>query len=150
MGEFYCPTGEWHTVNKKLYYMDDACSDPGPYDSKGQPTFGNMKHSQTLICNLIPEKRYMKGNEQVIEPGVNVLFVRGMYETDIAAQQYYLDARKGLCDKKRWEEVYLSPTDKLQIERMNLQADRERLEQERNDLLVMVQKQNKSKVGATA
>jgi hypothetical protein len=152
LGQWRCPTGERHIVNSKRYFMDDAPSDPGPYDAKGQPTYGNMKYSQTMICNLIPEKRYMVGNEQVIEPGHHVLFVRGLYETDKADEQYYLDQRKGLCDQKRWEDVYLSPNQKLEIDRAKLEADRHRIESERNDLLAQVQalKAKQGKQQATA
>jgi len=140
-GEFTCPTGDAHQLEAKTYYMDDAPSDPGPYIN-GVATGGNRRDSQCMISNLVPEREYLQGTERRIMPGKNVVFVRGVYTTSDAQEQFYLDRRQaqrksGLCSKERWQEVYLTDSQKVEIGRMQLEADRNRLEAERNELLAM-------------
>jgi len=139
--EFYCLTGEPHELPLKTYYMDDAPTDPGPYIN-GVATGDNRKHSRTLISNLVPEKIYVQGTERHVTPGRNVEFIRGVYSTTDAEEQFYLDRRMalkqgGLCTKERWEEVYLTDNQKNELRKMDLDARERRLEIDRNELLAM-------------
>lgn len=140
---FQCPTGEQHIVEPKKYYMDDAPTDPGGREpGTFRPLGIPLRDSQTIICNLIPERKEMHGNDIHRIPGRNVTFKRGLYETADPEEQYYLDKRigKGLCNRERWEQVYLTPEQRMQMDHMKLEADNKRLEQERNELLAQVQK----------
>ncbi len=156
IGEWLCPTGERHQLEKKRYYMDDAPTDPGPYTSagpEGRALHYGLRDSQTTIANLTPEKRSTDaaGNQQ-FHPGRNVVFHRGIYETADAEEQYYLDRREkngGCCTEERWRQVYLSDTQRLEIDKMQLAADRQRLENDKNELLAKV-KQSKEPAGARA
>jgi hypothetical protein len=147
-----CPTGEGHLVESKTYYMDDAPSDQGPYMPGPNggliPTGDNRRHAQTVLCNLIPERINQHGHETKIVPGRNVTFIRGMYTTSDADEQFWLDKRqgRGLCSEERWREVYLTDNQKLQFDQMRLNADRQRLTNERNELLELARKSNNGKL----
>ena len=142
---FFCKSGQKHEVNPKTYYKDDAPSDPGArtpgtFIPIGQP----LRDSKTLVCNVIPERREQRGHEIVTIPGVNAEFARGMYTTSDPEMQYWMDVhaeRGGCCSKDRWAEVYLTPQQKSDITRMELEAKLRRMESENNDLLSQVQRQ---------
>lgn len=143
--DFECAMGN-HVVAPVIYYMDDAPSDPGArmpgtFIPIGQP----LRDSQTMICNLVPPRKIMRGHEVHEEPGRNVVFKRGMYETTDPQEQFYLELRmgKGLVDRARWEEVYLTPQQKGDLKRMELEREVKRLETERNSLLSEVQSRQK-------
>lgn len=140
-GEFYCPTGEPHRLAPKTYYMDDAPTDPGPFEN-GVATGDNRRHSRCIVSNLVPEKHYIQGTERKHVPGRDVIFIRGTYTTEDAEEQYWLDRKPGLCTKARWEEVYLTDHQKIELQRMEIAAARNRLEIERNELLAMAKNQN--------
>lgn len=145
-GEFHCVTGDSHQLPAKTYYMDDAPSDPGPYIN-GQATGGNRRDSRCVISNLVPEREYLQGTERRVMPGRNVEFIRGIYSTSDAQEQFYLDRRlatrrSGLCTKERWQEVYLTDNQKIGIAKMELEAGQRRLEIERNELLAMKQRES--------
>jgi hypothetical protein len=149
-GRWQCATGEQHEVDAKTYYMDDAPSDPGPYvDGPGGeriPSYGNMAHAQTIICNLVPCKLVVGVDGiQREQPGRNVTFVRGMFQTTDPEFQYWLDKRSGLCSRERWEQVYLSPSQRLEMREHALAVESKRIETQKNDLLAMVQKQQQQK-----
>ncbi len=149
---FTCPTGEQHIVQPKRYYMDDAPVDPGPYVPGPGGAYVSagmhLRDSQTTICNLVPSQRERVGHEVIERPGRNVVFRRGIYETTDPEEQYYLDKRvkegRGLCSEARWEEVYLTEQQKIDIQRQKLNADMRRLEHERNDLLAQVKKSQRA------
>ncbi len=149
--EFSCPTGQPHLLPVKIYYIDDAPADPGPFimtPHGPQATGGNRKHSQTIMCNIIPEKTILRDGQPHIQMGQNVTFVRGMFSTDVAELQFYLDIRErdgGLCNKERWEQVYLTDYQRLELEKMNLAAREQRLEQGESRLLQQVKSGGKIK-----
>ena len=140
---FHCKSGRKHEVVPKTYYKDDAPSDPGArmpgtYQPIGQP----LKDSKTLVCNVIPERREQRGHETITIPGVNAEFARGMFTTTDPEMQYWMDVhaeRGGCVSKDRWAEVYLTPQQKADIKRMELEAENKRLEKEHSDLLAQVQ-----------
>ena len=135
VGDYVCVTGVNHKVVSKRYYMSDA---PTIADASGNV---NKRDSATLILNIPPEKRTTgpDGNERVL-PGGSAQFIRGMYETSDPEQQYWLDQHKGMCTKKEWEAAYLNDREKMELDRMNFAAERQRFESERNELLAQVQK----------
>lgn len=149
--EFHCPTGQPHLLPVKIYYMDDAPADPGPYimSPHGPVATGdNRKHSQTVLAGLIPEQMVIRDGQSHIKPGKNVTFVRGMYSTTNAEEQFYLDIRQrdgALCTKERWEQVYLTDYQRLELDKMNLAAREQRLEQSESKLLQQVKSGGKVK-----
>lgn len=130
-----CAPGQKHTVTSKRYYMDDAPTVPEWRDNR---PYVNKGASQTLVLNIPPEATVRNGEEYMRVPGGTVLFIRGMFETSDPEQQFHLDRKPGLVSKERWTEVYLNDDEKLQIEKMAIAADRQRIENERNDLLAQV------------
>lgn len=141
-GKWVCASGAGHRVATKRYYMNDAPTVVTMVNNK--PTI-NKKDSRTMIMNIPPEGRTTgpDGNERVI-PGGNVLFVRGLFDTDDPCQQFWLDQHKGVFSgehgKALWEAAYLNEDEKLQIERMEFEAERSRFQMEKNSLLEQVQK----------
>lgn len=146
--QFNCPTGQPHKLPVKIYYKDDAPSDPGPFIMSPHgpiATGGNRKHAQTIIANLVPERTIIRDGQTQVVPGRSVTFIRGMYSTDLAEEQFYLDIRErdgATCDKARWEEVYLTDHQRLELQKMDLSAREQRLEQDRSDLLSKVKGQH--------
>ena len=136
-GNFTCVTGKNHVVASKRYYMNDAPTVVSVVN--GHPVV-NKRDSMTQIQNIPPEKRVAgpDGNERVI-PGGQVVFVRGMFETNDPEQQFWLDQHKGMCSEAEWQAAYLNEEEKLELERMELAAERTRLEGMKNELLAQVQ-----------
>ena len=132
-GSFTCVTGRNHVVASKRYYMNDAPTVVSIVN--GRPTV-NKRDSMTMIQNIPPERRVMgpDGNERVI-PGGQVVFIRGMYETSDPEQQYWLDQHRGMCNEAEWQAAYLNEDERMELERMELAAERSRLEGMRNSLL---------------
>ena len=138
-GNWTCVNGMNHSVANKRYFMNDAPSVVSIVN--GRPTV-NKRDSATQIQNIPPEKRVIgpDGNERII-PGGQVQFIRGMYETTNPEEQFWLNQHRGMCDEKTWQDAYLNEDEKLQLERMELAAERTRLEGMKNDLLSKVQAQ---------
>lgn len=141
-GNWDCASGAGHRVEVKRYYMNDAPTVPALVN--GQLVV-NKRDSATLVMNIPPEERVKDagGVERVI-PGGAVQFIRGMYSTDNPREQFWLDKKKGIFSgdegQKIWEAAYLNDQEKFEIERMQFEAARTRLENERNSLLEQVQK----------
>ena len=146
-GEYECTPGQKHVVKAKRYYMDDAPTVPEWRD--GRP-FINKGASRTVVLNIPPEQVRKEGEEIVRVPGGSVEFVRGMFETTDPEHQFYLDRKAGLCSEERWKEVYLNDDEKMQIEKMQLAAERTRLENERNELLAHVKASQRKEPKARA
>jgi hypothetical protein len=127
--------------------MDDAPSDPGPFimGPHGPVATGdNRRHAQTQLANLIPEKTIIRDGQAQVVPGKTVTFIRGCYSTDLAEEQFYLDIRErdgALCTKERWEQVYLTDNQRIELREMNVAAREQRLEQPSSSLLDKVKKQ---------
>ena len=137
-------TGEWacadgvtnHIVEVKEYLLDDAPTDGSSSES--------LRDGRTLICNIPPERKAMHGDEVRIIPGGCVEFVRGRYSTSDPEIQHYLNRKGGFCTEDRWNAVWLSQNQQMQIERDRLTALSQRLENEKNELLAL-QKKEKAK-----
>jgi hypothetical protein len=140
-GSWICASGAAHKTAPKRYYMNDA---PTVVVVIGGKQTINKRDSATLVMNIPPETRSMgvDGTER-ITPGGNVQFIRGIFETTDPVQQFWLDQHKGIFSgvegQKIWEAAYLNEDEKHDVERMNWEAERTRLEAERNSLLERVQ-----------
>jgi len=137
-GDWMCKSGEAHVVTSKRYYMTDA-----PFDKR------DAKHSRTMICGVIPETKEMRGQDQVVVPGINVEFVRGMYETQDPHIQMRLDNRPGVLQgeegKAAWEAAYLSKEERSEFEQNKLRTELDRLQADNNRLLAQIQEQKQRK-----
>ena len=137
--EWHCADGHAHTVKSKTYYMLDA-----PADKR------DCKFSQTVVCNVVPERREVRGTETIVIPGTNVTFVRGLFETDDPQLQIGLNNRKHILQGQdglvRWQEAYFSDQEKQELEQMKLKAEITRLQSEKNQLLAEVQAKTRKSV----
>lgn len=137
-GQWICASGDGHKVATKRYYMSDAPTVVTTVDGK---QVVNKRDSGTLVMNIPPERRTTgpDGNERVL-PGGTAQFIRGLYETSDPEKQFWLDQKKGLCTESEWQNAYLNDQEKMDLERMEMAAERSRLVAERNSLLEQVQK----------
>ena len=142
VGDWTCRDGiSNHKVEEKVYLMDDAPSDPGHAEKGGMDS---LRDGRTRICNVPPDKVVLRNGETALIPGGYVEFIRGRFASDNPEIQYCLDKKGGFCSEDRWNQVWLSSNQQLEMERMKLAAERQRLENDRNELLAMT----KQKVGA--
>ncbi|HXF14700.1 MAG TPA: hypothetical protein VN517_16205 [Terriglobales bacterium] len=144
--------GEWkcadeisnHVVEEKTYRSADAPSDPG------HPANGGMdsrRDGQTVVCNIPPARKMGEGADVRWVGEGSVTFIRGRFATSDPEQQYWLDKKPGYnVTEEQWAAAWLSDGQKLEMEKMQLKAERQRLENDRNELLA----QTKQKVGAAA
>jgi hypothetical protein len=137
-GSWQCLSGAGHRVATKRYYMNDA---PTVVTLVNGRATVNKRDSQTMVMNIPPEERTTgpDGNERVI-PGGQVVFIRGMYETDDPIKQFWLDKHRGMCSEAEWQAAYLNEDEKMALREMDLAAREARLEHDRNSLLEQVQK----------
>lgn len=141
VGEWDCAVeGVKHKVNPKQYFMDDA---PTHVELKDGKPYINKGTSRTVVLNVPPERKVRDGDDIRIVPGGSVEFVRGTFTTDDPEIQFYLEKKKNLCDEKRWYEVYLTDDEKHALKHLEDSARIQRLENEKNDLLKMMQEQQK-------
>lgn len=135
VGEWTCADGQSnHVVERKEYLLADAPTDPG------HPTQGGMdskRDGRTRICNIPPDKAIVVNGEVTRVPGGYVEFVRGRFATSDPEVQYYLEKTRGasFCSEAQWEQAWLSQGQQLSLERGKLDAMKQRLESERNELL---------------
>lgn len=129
-GEWICADGSSnHKVEEKTYRCLDAPSDPSTKDA-------SLKDGRTVVCNIPPPKRVMEGNDAKWVGEGSVEFIRGRYTTADPEKQYWLDKKLAYnATEEQWKTVWYSPSQQLEIGRMELKAGQERLENERNDLL---------------
>jgi hypothetical protein len=142
-GDWLCGDGYPHEVKSKVYYMLDA------------PAYKeDCKFSRTVVCNVIPERKEMRGLDSITIPGVHVEFVRGVFETADPQLQVGLDSRKNIFTgedgRAKWEVCYLSDTEKQEMDKMKLRAEVTRLQQEKNALLADIQARAKKPVAVGA
>ena len=145
VGDWTCADGiSNHVVAAKTYRSLDAPSDPG------HPAAGGMdskRDGRTVICNIPPEQKVTQRGDDgqdkvIIKAGGSVEFIRGCFSTSDPEIQYYLDKKPGYnATQEQWERAWLSDSQQLELERMKLQAMRQRLENERNELLASVKAQ---------
>lgn len=145
VGEWTCADGQAnHVVAEKQYRSLDAPSDPG------HPANGGMdskRDGRTRVCNIPPDKHVLRNGEMALVPGGSVEFIRGRFATTDPEVQYYLDKRPSYnATEEQWEAAWLSDSQRLQLDKMRFAAEKQRLENDRNDLLAQV----KQKAGARA
>ena len=141
-------TGQWtcadgtanHIVATKEYLLDDAPSDPSSGDS--------LRDGKTRICNIPPDKTVLRNGESTLVPGGYVEFIRGRFSTSDPEIQHYLNKKGGFCNEDRWSAVWLTQNQQLQIEKDRLAAERQRLENDRNELLALQKQAKGHPVGA--
>lgn len=145
VGEWLCKDGQNnHVVAQKEYLLADAPSDPG-HPAPGSPDVGSLRDGRTRICNIPPDKQIVRNGETQRIPGGYVEFVRGRFSSSDPETQYYLERKGGFCNEDQWRSVWLSDKEKLNLQRMELTAMSQRIENERNELLAKVKRE---RVGA--
>ncbi len=149
VGDWLCSDKQSnHIVERKEYLVADAPSDPG-HPAKGG--MDSKRDGRTRICNIPPDKTVIVNGETQRVPGGFVEFVRGRFATSDPEIQYYLEKTRSnvFCSEAQWEQAWLSQGQQLELERGKLDAMRQRLENERNELLSQVKQQKVEKVAAT-
>src|SRR5215469_4516143 len=134
-GDYMCQTGVKHRVETKSYYTADA---PTVAEWRDGRPYINKAIARTYILNVPPEKMITENGEVRRIPGGTVEFVRGFYETDDPEIQFYLDRKEGLCNRQRWEEVYINDDERHQIKELELRAREQRVVERENELLASV------------
>ncbi len=138
-GEWTCADGmSNHVVAVKEYLLDDAPQDTGRPERGGMDS---LRDGRTRICNIPPDKNVMRNGEIHMQPGGYVEFIRGRFSTDNPEIQYHLEKKGGFCTEERWQAVWLSQGQQIELKEMNLRAREQRLENDRNELLTNVKKQ---------
>jgi len=141
VGEWACMDGLTnHVVEEKEYLLADAPSDPG-HVAPGSNINTILREGQTVICNIPPPQKVMEGDTVKWVGEGNVLFRRGEFHTSDPQQQYWLDRKGGFCTRDQWNRVWLTESQQLNLERQNLDAMKQRLESDRNELLSQVKQQ---------
>lgn len=145
------PVGQWtcsdglsnHVVEDRIYRCCDAPSDPG-YGPGGKP-LEVSNYGQTRVCNIPPPQKVMEGNDVKMVGEGSVDFVRGRFSTTDPQKQYWLNKRPEYNrTEEEWQANWLSNSQRNELERLQLKAERERLENDRNELLAST----KQRVGA--
>ena len=164
VGKWTCADGNSkHRVEKKTYLLNDAPSDPG-HPAPGTYVLESLRDGRTLICGIPPDQKVIEGNETRYVPGGNVEFLRGRYSTTDPEVQYWLDKKGGFCGtyyesdseeqklqaEAPWEAAWWSDGQQLEVARVRLNAEKQRIENEHNTLLAEIQKLKKEKAGARA
>jgi hypothetical protein len=145
VGEWICVDGQSnHVVAEKTYRSVDAPSDPGHPAQGGQDS---LRDGRTRVCNIPPDKTVQRNGELHLVPGGYIEFVRGRFSTSDPEVQYHLDKRPAYnATEAQWESAWLSKSQQFELDKMRLNAERQRLENMNNELLAQV----KQKVGARA
>jgi len=140
-GEWICTDGvSHHVVEEKTYRCLDAPSDPSTKDA-------SLKDGRTVVCNIPPPKRVMEGNDAKWVGEGSVEFIRGRFTTSDPEQQYWLDKKSAYnATEDQWRAAWFSKSQQLEVGRLELEAARQRLENERNELLA----KTKQKVSSAA
>lgn len=139
VGQWTCADGvSNHVVTTKTYRSMDAPSDPSTRND-------SLKHGRTVVCNIPPGHKEGSGADVRYVGEGSVEFIRGRFETTNPEIQYWLDKRPEYnCTEEQWRSTWYSDSQKLELDKLQLAADRQRLENDRNALL----EQTKSRVGA--
>lgn len=145
VNEWLCIDGvSHHRVEVKQYRTLGAPTDTG-HPVKGG--MDSLRDGRTTVCNIPPPKKVMEGDTVRWEGEGSVEFIRGRYSTSDPEAQYWLDKRPAYnVSEEAWQAEWLSQGQQLELERMRLKGERERLENDRNELLA----QTKSKVNREA
>ncbi len=140
VGQWTCADGSSnHVVEDKTYRCLDAPSDPSTKAA-------SLKDGRTVVCNIPPPRKVMEGNEAKYIGEGNVEFIRGRFSTTDPEKQYWLDKKPGYnATEEQWRSAWYSESQQLELGKLELAAGQQRLENERNALLVNVKNRVQSK-----
>ena len=145
-GNWLCFDGQTnHVVKEKVYRTLDVPQEPGQIPKGAKPP---VIRGRTVVCNIPPPKKVMRGDEISWVGEGNVEFINGSYSTTDPEKQYWLD-KKGSsynATEEQWKAAWYTPEELIAEKEMQLKVDRERLEHDRNELLAATKK----KVAVTA
>lgn len=136
VGEWRCVDGGNHEVEPKTFRSLDAPGETGKF--VGQPP---IVRGRTMVCNIPPPHKEIEGTDTRWVGMGTVEFINGRYTTTDPEQQYYLE-KKGPAynaTEEQWKNTWLTDTEKLEDTRLQLVAEKQRLENENNALLAQVQ-----------
>lgn len=145
VGEWICADGTSnHLVAEKKYYSLDVPIDPGrPAEGSGMP----IVRGRTTVCSIPPGKRVMMNDEVVFAGEGSVEFINGFYATTDPEKQYYLNKKPAYNHTEEdWKSKWLTKEEQLAEREMAIKAKEQRLENDRNALLV----KTKERVSANA
>lgn len=142
VGEWVCADGTSnHIVEEKIYRTLDAPLEPGrPVDGSQPP----VVRGKTIVCNIPPAKKTMVDGEVRMMGEGSVEFINGVFSTKDPEIQYWLN-KKDSChaSQEDWDRVWKTAEERLADKEAKLRAAEQRLENERNELLVAVKQQKK-------
>lgn len=135
VGEWTCRDGQTnHIVEEKLYLLNDAPSDPG-HIAPGSTINVSLRDGRTRICGIPPPKKITEGTDTRYVGEGYVEFLRGRFTTADPEIQYWLDRKGGFCTQEQWDAAWLTEGQQLMKQKLEVEAMRGRLENERNELL---------------
>lgn len=135
VGEWTCRDGQSnHLVENKEYLLNDAPSDPG-HIAPGSTISVSLRDGRTRICGIPPPKKVTEGTDTRWVGEGYVEFIRGRFSTADPEIQYWLDKKGGFCSQEQWDAAWLTEGQQLVKQRLEVDAMRGRLENERNELL---------------
>lgn len=136
VGQWVCSDGiSNHKVAEKTYLVLDAPSDPSTKND-------SLKDGRTVVCNIPPPHRVMEGNDAKWVGEGSIEFIRGRYATTDPEKQYWLDKKPGYnATEEQWRSVWFSDAAQLELGKLELVTARQRLENERNELLSQIKQQ---------
>lgn len=124
--KWYDEAGHRHVVAPKTYYA-----------AAGE-----------LITYVTEEKLITLGDGRTREiPAKKVQFLRGAFTTQDPEEQFGLNAHKGLISAEEWQRRFLTPEDQLHMKNQKMQAQNNRLEEERNTLLEKIKELQQQPAG---
>src|ERR1700736_576836 len=135
VGEWVCADGlSNHVVEEREYLLNDAPSDPG-HPAPGSTINVALRDGRTRICGIPPAKKITEGMDTRWVGEGYVEFIRGRFSTSNPEIQYWLDRKGGFCTPEQWDAAWLTEGQQLIKQRLEVEAMRGRLENERNELL---------------
>lgn len=143
VGKWVCLDGvNNHVVETKIYRCCDAPQEPG-YGPGGKK-LETSSYGETVVCNVPPPKKVMENNEVKFVGEGSVVFFRGRFSTSDPEKQYWLDQKAFYnATEEQWSANWLSEKQQIDMQRIELDAARQRLENERNELLAQTKQRVK-------
>lgn len=132
VGEWRCADGSNHVVAAKTFLCLDAPVDPGKFI--GSPP---IVRGRTMVCGIPPAHKETEGLDTKWVGEGTVEFINGRYTTTDPEQQYYLE-KKGKpynATEEEWQSVWWTKEESLAQRELNIKAQEQRLENDRNTLL---------------
>jgi hypothetical protein len=125
VGQWTCVDGADHEVAPKTYYVDNPSSD-----------IKDAKKSRLMVYTT-PEREVTDPTtgQREIKMARAVEFVRGTLTTSNAQDQMFLDRYPGRVNKQRWEEVYITPAERVYLKEQEVKKREEVVREKENALL---------------